>query len=157
MGSTARPWLWGGLDAVMWLVGADITHRPPPLRGGALLSPSPRGAEPGPVMCPWPWLHFYSGISQLAREEITAEPWRGMSCIYGSFFFFFWEGRHWSFFIGNDGGEDMEGARLPSDPRTSRQFICKAPTTPVTVSVWPRGRRDRTVVLSLRLRASFSF
>lgn len=38
-------------------------------------------------MCPWPWLHFYSGISQLAREEITAEPWRGMSCIYGSFFF----------------------------------------------------------------------
>lgn len=110
MGSTTRPWLWGGLDAVTWLVGADFAHRPPPL-WGALLSPRPRGAEPGPVMCPWPWLRFYSGRSQLAGEEITAEPWRGMSCIYGSLFYFlfYWEGGRWSFFIGNDGGEDMEG------------------------------------------------
>lgn len=73
------------------------------------------------------------------------------------FFFCFWEGRHWSFFIGNDGGEDMEGARLPSDPRTSRQFICKAPTTPVTVSGWPRGRRDRTVVSLVEAESKFLF
>ena len=34
-----------------------------------------------------------------------------MSCIYGSLFYFifYWEGGRWSFFIGNDGGEDMEG------------------------------------------------
>lgn len=51
----------------------------------------------------------------------------------------------------------MEGARLPSDPRTSRQFICKAPTTPVTVSGWPRGRRDRTVVSLVEAESKFLF
>ena len=54
-------------------------------------SPTPgRGARSQDTsQCPWPWLLFYSGISPSAREEIAAEPWRGMSCIYSSLFLFF--------------------------------------------------------------------
>lgn len=65
--------------------------------------------------------------------------------------FFLWEGRHWSFFIGNDGGEIWKGLVCHLTQEQAASLSAKLPTTPVTVSGWPRGRRDRTVVSLMRL------